>query len=213
LLVKPLISYTIQQALRWGKATKVIVSTDSPEIAKVAQKFGAEIPFMRPQELASDTAGKVGVIKHALIECEKMYKEKYDIVVDLDATSPIRTPDDLDQCLKLFLKSKPSTLFSVVHPHKNPYFNMVEKDKTGKIVLCKTLKKKVVRRQDAPAVYSMNASIYFYNRDYLLSADHPSPLSDDIEIYLMGENSSIDIDRELDFKFIEFLVKEGHVKL
>ena len=80
-------------------------------------------------------------------------------------------------------------------------------------VLLKTLKKKVVRRQDAPAVYSMNASIYFYNRDYLLSADHPSPLSDDIEIYLMGENSSIDIDRELDFKFIEFLVKEGHVKL
>lgn len=210
---KPLMAYTIQQASKWGKASHVVVSTDSAPIAQIAKRFGAQVPFMRPFALATDTASKVLVTKHALIECEKIYKEKYNIIVDLDVTSPVRSVEDLENCLKIFKKEKPKTLFSVVKAHKNPYFNMVERDRQGRIVLCKKWPKKIVRRQDAPVVYAMNASIYFYDREYLLKEKNPRPLSKGVSIYEMGPLSAVDIDSEIDFKFIEFLVKENWVRL
>lgn len=210
---KPLIVYTIEQALRWGKGARVIVSTDSPKIARIAKASGAEVPFLRPAVLASDTVPKGLAIHHALLQCERIFKDKYSIVVNLDVTAPVRTVKDLDNCLRMFLRYRPKTLFSVVPPQRNPYFNMVEKDKKGKIVLCKRIKGRVNRRQDAPVVYAMNASIYFYRRDYVLRSQSVHPISDDTCIYVMDDWASIDIDREIDFKFIEFLVKEGLVKL
>lgn len=213
LMGKPLIAHTIKQALEWNQAKRVIVSTDSQEIADVAKEYGAEVPFIRPDYLAEDSTPKGPVLKHALTECEKQFNEQYDIVVDLDVTSPLRSQKDLDQCLDLFLKSKPKTLFSVVNAHKNPYFNMVERDKNGTITLCKTIGKGVMRRQDAPEVYSLNASIYFYDRKYLLESDMPYPVSDQSEIYVMDDISGIDIDREIDFKLIEFLVEKECVQI
>lgn len=210
---KPLIVYTIGQALRWGKAARVIVSTDSPRIARIAEDAGAEVPFLRPAVLASDAAPKGLAVRHALLQCEKMFHEQYSIVVNLDVTAPVRTGEDLDNCLRIFSRYRPKTLFSVVSPHRNPYFNMVEKDARGKIVLCKAFKKKIVRRQDAPLVYAMNASIYFYLRDYVLHSQSVSPISDDTRVYVMNDWASVDIDREIDFKFIEFLMREGIVRL
>ncbi|MBF0619474.1 MAG: acylneuraminate cytidylyltransferase family protein [Candidatus Omnitrophica bacterium] len=210
---KPLMAHTILQAKKWGKAAHIVVSTDSSAIAAVAKKFGAEVPFMRPPALASDTAGKVPVIRHALSSCEKIFGVQYDMVVDLDATAPIRTIQDLDTCLELFLKKMPSTIFSVVPAHKSPYFNMIEINKQGRVVLCKRPGKRLLRRQDAPAVYDANASIYFYDRDYLLRAKAPSPINPRCCIYVMPDVSGFDIDREVDFKFLEFLVKEGVVCL
>ena len=206
---QPLISYSIKQALNWRKATRVVVSTDSEEIASIAQKYGADVPFLRPGYLASDTSAKLPVIRHALQESQKIYNEDYSIIVDLDATAPIRTSGDLDGALAIFNKSDSSTLFSVVHAHKNPYFNMVEADAAGKIKLCKILEHGVIRRQDAPKVYSMNASIYFYRQKYLLDEANNSPISGNSSIYIMNDLAGIDIDREIDFKFIEFLIKEG----
>lgn len=211
LVGKPLIYYTIKQAKEWGKGKRIVVSTDSQDIANVAKKFGAEVPFLRPTELASDTAGKVAAIKHALISCEKIYQEKYDFVMDLDVTSPVRKVSDLESAFNLFRKRKPKTLFSVVTAHRNPYFNMVEETKEGRVRLCKNGNFK--RRQDAPKVYDMNASIYIYDREYLLSGEDVSAISDNSIIYLMDDESRIDIDSELDFKFIEFLVKESIVNL
>lgn len=213
LLGKPLMSYTIGQALKWGKAARVIVSTDSEHFAKIARKLGAEVPFLRPAELASDTASKGAAIRHALVNCEKIYNEKYDAVMDLDVTAPIRTVKDIDNCFNIFKKYRPKTLFSVVVAHKNPYFNMVEINKKGNAELSKRPKKKFFRRQDAPAVYAMNASIYFYRRDHVLKSDAPPPFSDDTRIYIMDEASRTDIDHEIDFQFIEFMAKKGLVKL
>jgi len=213
LMGKPLIAYTIEQALKWNQAKRIIVSTDSQEIANIAKEYGAEVPFLRPDHLAKDSTPKGAVLKHALIECERQFNEQYDIVVDLDVTSPLRSQKDLDQCLDLFLKSKPKTLFSVVNARKNPYFNMVERNGSGAIALCKTFEKGVMRRQDTPKVYSLNASIYFYNRNYLLESDMPHAISDQSEIYVMDDISGTDIDQEMDFKFIEFLVKEDCVQL
>lgn len=212
LLGKPLMAYTIEQALRWGRARHVVVSTDSGRIAKVAKKYKAEVPFNRPKELATDNAPKLLSIRHALIESEKFFKEKYDIIVDLDVTAPIRKIKDLDNCLKIFIKKKPKVLFSVVKARRNPYFNMVEREKDSFVKLCKKLPARVIRRQVAPEVFNMNASIYFYRRDFLLDQRHITPFSDKTAIYIMNELSAYDIDSEIDFKFNEFLLKEGIYK-
>jgi CMP-N-acetylneuraminic acid synthetase len=210
----PLMAYTIRQALEWGRAKHVVVSTDSEEIAGIARQYGAEVPFMRPAELATDTASKVLAIKHALTACEKLFGERYPIVVDLDVTAPVRCGKDLDQCLALFEKSRPKTLFSVVQAHKNPYFNLVEPvEGNGRVQVSKNIGRYVMRRQDAPPVYAMNASIYFYDRGYLLETENPSPLTDDSQVYVMDDSAGVDVDREIDFKFLEFLLKEGVVKL
>lgn len=207
----PLIYYTIKQAKDWGKADRIVVSTDSEEIANVAKKYGVEVPFMRPKILATDKASKSGAIRHAFLASEKIFNEKYEMVMDLDATSPIRKTVDLDKALTLFLKKRPKTLFSVVPARRNPYFNMVEEDKNGKVKLSK--KGNFQRRQDAPKVYDMNASIYIYDRNYLLDEKNTSPISDDSVAYVMDEISRTDVDSEVDFKYIEFLVKEKLVLL
>lgn len=207
---KPLIYYTIKQVKQWNRGKHIVVSTDSKEIAEIAKEYGAEIPFMRPQELANDTAGKVAAIRHALISCEEIFGETYETVMDLDVTSPVRTVQDLENAYKLFLEKLPKTLFSVVPAHRNPYFNMVEETEDGKVKLCK--KGDFARRQDAPTVYDMNASIYIYDRSYLLEGNE-SAISDNSIVYIMGEKSRTDIDCELDFKFIEFLVREGVINL
>lgn len=208
---KPLIYYTIKQAKKWGKGKHIVMSTDSDEIARMAKELGVEIPFIRPANLATDTAGKVGVIKHALQSSEEYFKEKFDSVMDLDVTSPVRTQEDLENAYRLFLEKTPKTLFSVVVAHRNPYFNMVEEDKEGKAHLCKS--GHFARRQDAPKVYDMNASIYIYDRKFLLEEGVESAISDNSIVYVMDELSRIDIDSELDFKFIEFLVKENIISL
>lgn len=209
LMGKPLIAYTIEQALRWGRAGRVVVSTDSEKISDIAKDFGAQVPFMRPDKLAADGAPKLLSIRHALVQSEEIFKERYDIVVDLDVTSPIRRIKDLDECLKLFLRSKPAVLFSVVRAHRNPYFNMVERKMDGSVRRCKALSRQVAGRQAAPEVFDMNASIYFYSREFLLDTRYSMPFTGRTEIYIMGALSRYDIDSEMDFKFIEFLIKEG----
>lgn len=204
---KPLIAYTIEQALKWGKASKVLVSTDSPEIAETARRFGAEAPFLRPPELSTDTAPKVPVIRHAWREAEKLYGETYDFVVDLDATAPLRRITDIETALKTAMKKRSSTLFSVVPAHKNPYFNMVELARDGCARLCKKPGESVKRRQDAPKVYDLNASIYVYSREFL-QGDSPTVFTDRSAVHVMDEMSGTDIDKEVDFKFVEFIIKE-----
>lgn len=206
LLGQPLIAHTIKQALGWSRATDVVVSTDSQEIADVARECGAKVPFMRSQDLATDNSPKLPVIRDTLLRCEKLYKKKYDIVVDLDATSPLRKISDIENCYKTFISKDSNTLFSVVNAHRNPYFNMVEDGEDGYVRLCKRLNSDVIRRQDAPKVYDMNASIYFYKRSYVFDEKNKSAISERSSIYVMDDASSYDIDREIDFHIVEFFL-------
>lgn len=211
---KPLIYYTIKVAKDWGKKKRVVCSTDSNEIANIAKENGIDVPFIRPKELASDGAGKFGVIRHALIESERIFNEKYDLVVDLDVTSPIRSISDLDKCLEIYLSKRPDILISVVKSRKSPYFNMVEEKEDGFVKVCKPLKSDILCRQDAPNVFDINGSIYFYNPHFLLNPKIKSVLSTErAAIYLMDDKYSLDVDSELDFKFIEFLIKDKVIKL
>lgn len=209
---KPLIYYTIKQALGWGQSRHVVVSTDSQKIADIALKYGAEVPFIRPAKLATDTAPTIPVLRHALEFCERFYKETYDMIVDLPVTAPVRKFEDLERALKLFRKRNPKTLVSVVPAHRNPYFNMVEIDLGGR-VRCSKSNDKVSRRQDAPVVYDMNNSIFIYSSKYLKDKRSTRSLSNNTVAYVMDPICGFDIDEEIDYKILELLVKEKVVKL
>ncbi|MHA1438589.1 MAG: acylneuraminate cytidylyltransferase family protein [Promethearchaeota archaeon] len=202
---KPLIAYSIEALKSWNKTDKIICSTDSDDIRKIALKFGAETPFKRPSELATDTADKLDVLKHAVKFCEKKEKVTYDCIVDLDPTSPLRTVKDIDKAFNKFINSDADLLFSVYKSHKNPYFNMVELDENGYAKICKESTKYIKSRQQAPIVYSVNGSIYIYKRDFLIETSNI--LSGKVIIYEMTD-LSIDIDREIDFDVIEYILKK-----
>ena len=210
---KPLISYAIDLAKQWGRAKRIVCSTDSEKIAEIAKKYGAEVPFIRSAYLSTGSTGKIEVIRDALVNCEKKYGEKYDIVVDLDITNPLKTKKDLDNCLRIFRKKNPEVLFSVVKARRNPYFNMVELNDKGFAEISKKPENFILRSQDTPKVYDLNASIYFYNRRFLLNPKNKFVLqSKKAGIYVMNDICGADIDSEEDLKYIEFLLKNGAVE-
>lgn len=204
LLGKPLIAWSIEQALQCPEIDRVVVSTDSPAIADAARQFGADVPFMRPAELANDAAGKWEVWQHALAACEAHYGETVALFVDLDCTSPLRDVDDISKAIAQFRASDVDAVFTVCEARKNPYFNMLEVV-DGYQRICKQLPKPIVRRQDAPKVYEHVASIYVLSPDYLRRGT--GLLSGRTQGYDIGANKSLDIDSEFDFELIEYLMK------
>ena len=200
---KPLISYSIEMAKRSELFEHIVVSTDSDEIAEVSIHYGAEVFFRRPVELASDSAAKIPVIRHALLESEKQYNQQFENLMDLDATSPLRIIEDILGAWKYFNDGSFDNVITATPSRKSPYFNMVELDENKRVLIAKKLEKPVVRRQDAPKCYDMNASIYLWKRSCLLSEDRV--IGKNTGLYVMPEERSIDIDSELDFKFVEFL--------
>ena len=170
LLGKPLILWTIEQALSTPEIDRVVVSTDSEEIANIVRETAAEVPFIRPSELSGSRIGKFQVWKHALAECEKYYNEEYEIFLDLDCTNPLREVNDITKAISQYRVSRGRRLdavFSVCEARKNPYFNMVEEDNSGALKMSKTMPKTVIRRQDAPKVYEHVASIYVLNPTFI----------------------------------------------
>ncbi|MDP2093144.1 MAG: acylneuraminate cytidylyltransferase family protein [Hydrogenophaga sp.] len=205
LLGKPLIAWTIEQALACPEIDRLVISTDSPAIAEVARAYGAEVPFMRPAELASDTAGKWEVWQHTLAACEAHYGETIDLFVDMDCTSPLRDVDDISKAIAQFRASDVDAVFSVCEARKNPYFNMLEVV-DGVQRICKQLPKPIVRRQDAPKVFEHVASIYVLSPDYLRRGT--GLLSGRTHGYDIGTAKSPDIDSEFDFELVEYLMKK-----
>ncbi|EHH0538164.1 hypothetical protein J7D62_001263 [Campylobacter lari] len=204
---KPLLAYTIEQALKSQLFRHIVLSTDSKEIADIGKKWGAEVFFLRDPAMATDNAGKLQVIQDAVIRSEKYYQEKYDIVVDLDATSPLREVEDILNAYKQFIQNDNDILITASPSRKNPYFNMVEileKDEKTIIELSKKTSSPILRRQDAPKCYDMNASIYIWKKDILLNSQ--TLFTENTGLYVMPEDRSVDIDTEIDFNFVEFLL-------
>ena len=126
---KPLMYFTITQAIRSKIFDHVVISTDSKKILKIAKSHGAEGWFLRPKKLALTTSPKVPAIKHALFQAEKFYNKKFDIIFELDATSPLREVKDIINAYKFFIKNKANMLITGCKSRKNPYYNMVVKNK------------------------------------------------------------------------------------
>jgi CMP-N,N'-diacetyllegionaminic acid synthase len=205
LLGKPMIAWSIEQALNCPEISRVVVSTDSPEIASVAETYGALVPFMRPPELANDSAGKWQVWQHALQACDDYFDDPIEIFVDLDCTSPLRDSEDISRAIAQFRATNVDAVFSICEAAKNPYFNMLEEE-NGVLRICKALPKPIVRRQDAPKVYTHVASIYVLSPAYLRQGT--GLLSGRTQGYDIGTHKSLDVDSQFDFELIEYLMQK-----
>jgi CMP-N-acetylneuraminic acid synthetase len=207
LLGKPLIAWSIEQALACPDIKRVVVSTDSEAIAEVSRAAGAHVPFMRPDELANDTAGKWAVWQHALAATDAHFAgDPIELFVDLDCTSPLRDVDDISKAIAQFRATDKDAVFTVCEARKNPYFNMLETDESGNLRISKQLPKPIVRRQDAPKVVEHVASIYVLSPDYLRRGT--GLLSGRTEGYDIGPAKSLDIDSEFDFELVAYLMRK-----
>lgn len=201
----PLIAYSLLQARASGLFEVLAVSSDSPEILEIAGRHGADQLIRRPDELATDQAAKLPVIRHAVAAVEEVVGGRFDTCVDLDATSPLRSVDDIAAAVNLLEGSGCGNVITAMPSRRSPYFNMVETDAHGVPHLSKPVSPPFVRRQDAPACFDMNASIYVWTRARLMS-DLPL-LATDTRLHVMPEERSIDIDSELDFEFVDYLMR------
>jgi CMP-N,N'-diacetyllegionaminic acid synthase len=211
LLGKPVIAWAIEKALSVNGINRVVVSTDSEQIAEVARAAGADVPFMRPLELASSDAGKFQVWQHALDVCERLDGIVYDQYVDIDCTNPLIETRDIEGALQHFRQLcsdgfDPDAVFTISDARRNPYFNLVEPDANGVLKMSKSfINGNIIARQRAPAVFEHVAGTYVLATRYLRSANHL--LEGKAFGYQIPPSRAFDIDSELDFSIIEFLLK------
>ena len=202
---KPLIAHTIEMALEVNFIDKVVVSTDSDQIRDISTDYGANCWYLRSKELSSDSAPKIPVIKDLLARSEKKFNETYDYVIDLDITSPLRVKDDILNSFSLFIESNSDNLITGCRSRKNPFFNMVILKNNAPILVNESDFK---RRQDAPEVFDMNASIYIWKREVLMSKKNL--FNPNTSFYEMPYERSIDIDSKSDFDYVEFLMNKAN---
>ena len=202
---KPLIAHTIEQARQSKYIDRVLVSTEDEEIAQISLEYGAEVPFMRPMELAGDNASTIDVLLHTIKWLEDEEKYNFDILVLLHVTTPLRSVEDIDKCVVLLIEEGADNVFSVAEAHRNPYFNMIEESSDGFVRLVK--EGCFSTRQAAPKVYDMNASIYVWWKNVL--KEEKKIFLKKTKAYVMPKDRSIDIDDDLDFRIAEFLRTKG----
>ena len=210
---KPLIGYTIDIALKLKSKypdMTIILSTDSKAIRDISGICGLKADYERPAFLANDICGKVDVIKDAVLYAEKEYNEKYDYILDLDVTSPIRTISDLERSFAIIEKNiEAFTLFSVNEAARNPYFNMVEQKENG--YYSEVIKTGSLTRQSAPKVYDMNASFYIYRRNFFDLGLNGS-VTDRSLIYVMP-HICFDLDEPMDYEYLSYLISQKKITI
>ena len=205
---KPLIIYTLEQAKLSNVFDEIAVSSDSEDILKVASEFGIKNLIHRPEYLATDLAPKIPVIQHCVLEVEKNKNLKFNTMVDLDATAPLRSIEDIKNAINLLETKNVSNVITATKSRRSPYFNLVELNEKGVVELSKKIDSQIIRRQDSPKCFDMNASIYVWNRESFFKFN--TVFLQDTALYEMPEERSIDIDSELDFEFVEFLIKKNN---
>jgi len=209
ILGKPLIEYSIQIANQFAlvNKAKLALSTDDIEIKEVAEKLGLLTEYNRPSYLATDIAGKIETIKDLVVYEESLVNFKYDYVLDLDVTSPLRTLNDIKTALEILMHNKSAlNLFSVNDAARNPYFNMVEENSEGFVSIVKSTPGiNPITRQSAPKVYDLNASFYWYRREFF-DLGYRSAITDKSLIYKM-DHICFDLDNPVDFLFMEYLLE------
>lgn len=200
---KHVIDWSLDQLLDHAQIDAVVVSTDSEVMYEHGLKRGGLDIGLRPAELASDTAGKFHVWKHALAEVEKQ-TGPVTAFVDLDCTSPLRLPQDITGAIDLFKSAQPDMVLSCCVSRKNPYFNMLETGADGSLHVSKPLPCHILSRQAAPMVYDHVGLVYVLNPDYLRSAD--SLFEGHVIPFEVPESRSLDIDSPLDWEIVEFML-------
>ena len=203
---KPLIVYSIEQAIATKLFDQIVVSSDSKEIREVALANGATFCVDRPAELATDTAPKLPAIKHCVENAEKKFGQ-FEVIIDLDATAPLRESSDIIGALELLQSAQADNVITGTPAHRSPYFNLVETDVNGIVSLSKPPANVVARRQDSPQCFDMNASIYVWRRQALFANENL--FTSNTRLFVMPRERSLDIDSQADFEMVEWMMTKG----
>lgn len=180
------------------------LSTDNDEIKDTARALGLATEYTRPAELASDTAGKIGVLYDVWKYAEQKHRQKFDYLLDLDVSAPLRSLEDVQQAFKMLqADTNALNIFSVSRAHRNPYFNMVEKKPNGYYGVIK--KGEFKTRQESPEVFDMNASFYIYKRAFF-EQGCASAITEHSLVYAMN-HICFDLDEPLDLLYMNFLLE------
>jgi CMP-N,N'-diacetyllegionaminic acid synthase len=203
----PLLVYTLKVAKKFAiiYESDIAISTDDEEIRTIANQFGFITEYYRPPELATDSAGKIDTICDLLNYQEAKNSKRYDYILDLDVTSPLRTINDLQVAFDSLIRNPIAlNIFSVNKSTRNPYFNMVELKENGYFNIVKK-GNNFLTRQTAPEVYDLNASFYIYRRSFF-AKKYKTVFTESSLIYLMP-HICFDLDHIHDFEYLDFLLK------
>jgi len=207
---KPLIAWSIETGLNSKYIDEVMVTTDSQEIADVAQKYGANVPFLRPKELATDTATTFDAIKHTIDFYKEKLKKEFDYIVLLEPTSPLREVSDIDNAVEQLLNSDADAIVGICKTEdQNPAF-LVLKDNNNYISGYENRSMKVIRRQDISDVYFFERTIYISKTDVLL--DKQTFYHDKTIGYEVPKYKSLEVDDMDDFIMVEAMMKHKGYK-
>ena len=205
----PLIAYAIESSIKSKIFSHVVVSTEDKEIARISQKFGAEVPFLRPKKLATDSTGMTEVVLHGLKKLHALGYD-FDTFVNRDCTVPFLRNKDVAGSIRLLKRKNCNAVFGVYRQHLNPYFNIMELDSNGFLKIVKDEERRPISRQTAPTVYQLNGlftynteKFFKYRNDLLLNA---LPYEIPIETGFM-------IDTEFEFKLAEFIIQKKIIRL
>ena len=199
---KPLIYYTIKSALESKLFSHVIVSTEDKKTASIAKKYGAEVPFMRPRNLATDKTPQEQVLLHAVKKLNSLGID-FEIFVSRDCTVPFIDSSDMNGAIELLKKSDCYSTCASIKAHPNPYFGMWEPNKEGFLKISKTTDKVISRRQDAPIVYIIDGLFVFWTKKFLKTR---KCLTSKMLPYEISREHSHMIDFPFDFKVAESLI-------
>jgi len=203
---KPLIAWSIQQALEIERIERVIVSTDSLEIAATAREFGAEVPFLRPPELATDESPEWLAWRHGLEYLKATTGFMPEIMISVPATAPLRLTIDIENCLDEYEKGGADIVITITDAHRNPYFNMVKPNSDGTYCLVNALGPTITRRQDAPEIYDVTTVCYVANSVFVMKRN--SIFEGRVRAVHVPIERAIDIDTLLDFHVAEAILRE-----
>ena len=200
----PLIVHSIRHARATELFDAIVVSTDDPEVRRIGEDEGVDVIVSRPSEMATSTAGKLPAIRHAVAQAELTTGEKFDIVADLQPTSPLRLPEDILAAVALLeAQRKDVNVVTGCKSQKSPYFDLVEMGTDSFVTLVAHVPHRLLRRQDAPDAFDLNGAVYVWWRDCLETAE--SAIRERTLLHLMPPERSVDIDTEIDFVLAEVL--------
>jgi N-acylneuraminate cytidylyltransferase/CMP-N,N'-diacetyllegionaminic acid synthase len=201
---KPLIQYTLECARRSARVGRFVVSTDSAEIVEVVRALGYDVSYRRPPELATDTVAKIDAIRHVTEFVEQTDGFFPDLVVDLDIGVPLREPRDIDRAVDALWADPAMDAIVTVYPaERNPYFNMIEQGANGYYGLVRKATPPLVRRQDAPVVFSVTPAVFGWRRGRM---DVTHLYEGRWGVVEMPIERSVDIDTEFEFRLVELLM-------
>lgn len=204
---KPLLAYTIEEAKNSKYIDRIILSTDDKYIANTGKKYGAEVPFIRPEKLATDEATSEDTMIHAIkwLQDNDNYNPKYTML--LQPTSPLRIKKDIDKSIELIINKGADSLVGLVKSDKHPYWMM--EIKNGEVVPFDERKTEYNRRQELPPIYIINGAMYIVRTELLLKEKNLQPGY--TVPYIMPKKRSVDIDDMMDWRFVEMLIEERRI--